>query len=206
MPATRTEKDHATKRQELIDVAEALFASQGFEATPVSDIVKLAGVSQGTFYWYFPTKDHVLLAIFEKISAEAGACLRHLADPTLSIMARGDRALDDLHESYLRHQAIWQLFRSRSAHVETLRARHELNRESAHVPLAAMLRGGIARGELAMQTDPETTARLIVTLVEEIYDDDQLANDPAVIPTLKGMLRAILAPTGGHKPPGWSTP
>lgn len=200
MPATRTEKDHATKRQELTDVAEALFASQGYEATPVSDIVRAAGVSQGTFYWYFPTKDHVLLGIFEKISAEARACLRHLGDTSLSIMARGDRVLDDLHESYLRHQASWQLFRSRSAHVETLRARQELNREFAHVPLTATLREGIARGELGMETDPETTARLIVTLVEEIYDDDQLANDPAVMPTLKGMIRAILRPTGGHKP------
>ena len=50
----------ASTRQRLVDAALELFGSNGYEATTTSEIAAAAGVSQRTFFRYFPTKQAVL--------------------------------------------------------------------------------------------------------------------------------------------------
>lgn len=58
------------RRAELIAVARRLFTERGVEETSVSEIVKVAGVAQGTFYWYFRSKDDALDAVIRDITGE----------------------------------------------------------------------------------------------------------------------------------------
>ncbi|TJY41791.1 helix-turn-helix transcriptional regulator [Cohnella pontilimi] len=44
-----------------MEVALRRFARDGYHTTKISDIVAEAGVSQGTFYWYFPSKEAIAL-------------------------------------------------------------------------------------------------------------------------------------------------
>jgi len=55
-------QSYSTK-QKLINSAIKIFAEKGFWKTKISDIVKEAGVAQGTFYLYFKSKDHCLKEI-----------------------------------------------------------------------------------------------------------------------------------------------
>lgn len=57
---TRITKDPDVRREELIDIAEELFLKNGYEETTVSEIVEKAQVAQGTFYYYFKSKDEIL--------------------------------------------------------------------------------------------------------------------------------------------------
>jgi AcrR family transcriptional regulator len=63
---TRTIKEPEERRKELIDTAEQLFIAKGYEQTAISDIVKKVNVSQGAFYYYFESKEDVLVAVMEK--------------------------------------------------------------------------------------------------------------------------------------------
>lgn len=49
-------------RAQLIDAATRVFAARGFEAASIQEIAAVAGVANGTFYNYFPTKEAVLEA------------------------------------------------------------------------------------------------------------------------------------------------
>ncbi|MEA5091278.1 hypothetical protein SDC9_22524 [bioreactor metagenome] len=62
----RITKDPVVRRNEIIDAAEKLFYSVGYDETSVSDIVKAIGVAQGTFYNYFTSKDAVLEALVQR--------------------------------------------------------------------------------------------------------------------------------------------
>ncbi len=62
----RIVKDPEIRRNEIIDIAEELFLKSGYNETAVSDIVKRVGVSQGTFYYYFKSKEDILNAIIER--------------------------------------------------------------------------------------------------------------------------------------------
>ncbi len=66
----RISKDPEERRLELISAAERLFNEKGFENTSVSDIVKSIGVAQGTFYYYFKSKEDIFNAIAERFLNE----------------------------------------------------------------------------------------------------------------------------------------
>ena len=60
--------DKQARRAEIVRAATRVFAENGVAKTSVSDIVKAAGVAQGTFYLYFATKDDVVLAVVDQIA------------------------------------------------------------------------------------------------------------------------------------------
>ena len=60
--------DREARRAELVSAAASVFAERGVARTPVSDIVKAAGVAQGTFYLYFESKDDVVLAVAQRFA------------------------------------------------------------------------------------------------------------------------------------------
>jgi len=58
--------DRERRRAELVEAAAAAFAAKGVAGAAVSDIVREAGVAQGTFYLYFDSRDDVILAVAER--------------------------------------------------------------------------------------------------------------------------------------------
>jgi AcrR family transcriptional regulator len=49
--------------QELLDAALALFVEKGFAATRIEEVALRAGVSKGTLYLYYPSKEELLKAV-----------------------------------------------------------------------------------------------------------------------------------------------
>jgi AcrR family transcriptional regulator len=51
------------RKKEIIEVAEKLFASEGYSKTSVETIISKAEIAKGTFYYYFKSKKELLSAI-----------------------------------------------------------------------------------------------------------------------------------------------
>lgn len=64
-PSPRRLRRSAETRERLFRAALQLFAKKGFAETTVEDITEAADVGKGTFFNYFPSKDHILLAFGE---------------------------------------------------------------------------------------------------------------------------------------------
>ncbi len=71
----RVVKDPDVRKNELIDAAEEMFVKFGYDEVSVSDIVKKAKVAQGTFYYYFKSKDQMRDAIIERYIGEVKVLL-----------------------------------------------------------------------------------------------------------------------------------
>src|SRR6202040_3245531 len=65
LPAKRRERQSLERRERLFRAALDLFARKGFAETTVADITNAADLGKGTFFNYFPSKDHILLAFGE---------------------------------------------------------------------------------------------------------------------------------------------
>ena len=61
-----TEEEIDRRRHEIFHSSVALILKQGFASTSMQEIAIAAGVGKSTLYDYFPTKDHVLLFVFEE--------------------------------------------------------------------------------------------------------------------------------------------
>jgi AcrR family transcriptional regulator len=72
-----TTKDRPLRRQgeatraKLLDAALTAMSDKGFHATRVDDVVRIAGVSHGTFYLYFGNKEELFRALAESCAEEA---------------------------------------------------------------------------------------------------------------------------------------
>ena len=61
-----TEEEIDRRRHEIFHSSVALILKQGFAGTSMQEIADAAGVGKSTLYDYFPTKDHVLLFVFDE--------------------------------------------------------------------------------------------------------------------------------------------
>lgn len=75
----RIVKDREARREELLDAATRLFSERGVADTTVGDIVAAVGVSQGTFYWYFESKEAVVDAVVERVTERIGVGVESIA-------------------------------------------------------------------------------------------------------------------------------
>ncbi|WP_456401631.1 TetR/AcrR family transcriptional regulator [Persephonella sp.] len=89
-------------RDKLINSAVKIFSERGYFNTKVSDIVKDAGVAQGTFYLYFKSKEELFLSIVEKIVSDLERILDHCKNlnmtPEEKILYFGREILNLLNE------------------------------------------------------------------------------------------------------------
>ena len=88
-PSNRRERRSLELRERLFRAAMDLFAKQGFAETTVEDITNAADVGKGTFFNYFPSKDHILLAFAEMQLATLRLAVqeaRHASMPLLEFV------------------------------------------------------------------------------------------------------------------------
>ncbi|MFN7017066.1 MAG: TetR/AcrR family transcriptional regulator [Fimbriimonadales bacterium] len=76
--ANRRERRREETRQRLIEAALALMQEKPFEQVTVEEITTLADVAKGTFFTYFPTKEHLLHAYMRDLANEVYEFLESL--------------------------------------------------------------------------------------------------------------------------------
>jgi len=180
--------DHESQRGEFLDAAFALFARQGFQKVTMRGLARALGVSTGSLYHYFPSKEAIFGQLFDRVSrrdvdlatAEIDAeidtpgKLRVLFD----FLAAHEQRLADtalLALEYRRHapedrEVLERTLRTyRAALVEHLR----LPDEALSGPLMSLLLGAIVHRVL----DPEgVDLRVHLAVLSRLVD--QLAPDP----------------------------
>src|SRR5579871_4205070 len=55
------------RRDQIMDAAEAIIAGQGIHRLSLGNIEERAGMSRGQLTYYFPTKESILLAVFDRM-------------------------------------------------------------------------------------------------------------------------------------------
>src|SRR5918994_7455900 len=60
------------RERAILETAERLLEERPLSEISVDDLARGAGISRPTFYFYFPSKDAVVLTIIDRVVAEAG--------------------------------------------------------------------------------------------------------------------------------------
>jgi AcrR family transcriptional regulator len=77
-----SEAKKETRRQQILAAALICFSRDGFHNTTTADIVRESGVSQGTLYLYFATKEDIVVALADE---------RHQGEAMINALAQGEQ-------------------------------------------------------------------------------------------------------------------
>lgn len=105
----------AVTRARLVDAATTVFAECGYNGARISDMVRLAGISQGNFYRHFQSKDEILLAVLEAPLDDlrrATAGDHHGDEVVLADLVAANRAF---FSAYARHRHVIRVMREAAA-------------------------------------------------------------------------------------------
>ncbi len=85
MSRTRNHAAHAVRRDEILDVAERLIRTRGYDAMSIQSVQDDLGCSRGALYHYFESKEAILGALVDRMTAAGMAVLEPIADdPSLA--------------------------------------------------------------------------------------------------------------------------
>ena len=91
MPSTKLrQRRKETRPQELLDAALDLFVEKGFAATRSEEVARRAGVSKGTLYLYYPSKEELFKAVVRQnlssLIAEGAELAGSFAGPSSELL------------------------------------------------------------------------------------------------------------------------
>lgn len=168
----RITKGPEERRQELIDTAERLFMENGYEHTLISDIVRELEIAQGTFYYYFRSKEEILKAVVEKSIADLEQSVNRLIQD------------GNADETALLNEAINEILRFVSQRNDFIDFLHQdinavmhakLERATVEriVPiLSELVAKGNAKDRFNIENPTETVEFLITALVYIFHQPD----------------------------------
>lgn len=81
----RIVKEAKERKNEILDAAEMLFTTKGYNKTTIIDILEAVGIAKGTFYYYFKSKEEVMEGIIKRVvDNDVVAAKRISLDKTLT--------------------------------------------------------------------------------------------------------------------------
>jgi AcrR family transcriptional regulator len=163
---SRKREQSELSRERLIEAATRLFAERGYRDASVQAIGEAAGISRGSIFWHFGSKEGLLWAVVQRVFArwEAETLVPEVGD------ARGEEAIGRALRAHRRFLAdeggtLRLLF---VLMFEALGPRPELAGEFArlHRDLRELatpwLEEAVADGDFRSDVDPETIVTLII--------------------------------------------
>jgi AcrR family transcriptional regulator len=202
--SSRRQRRGTEIRERLFSASLRLFAQKGFPETTVEDITEAADVGKGTFFNYFPSKDHILLAFgemqFRKLEAAIETArqsgepmpefLRSLGVRMTQEPTRNPEIIRALLQAYLSTTPV------RAAMMDLQRRVHALHTE--------MIQLGQDRGEIRNDIPAAEIAQVFrqtifgTLLMWSLYGDASLHSR---IEAAFNLLWTGLAPRGNSTPP-----
>jgi AcrR family transcriptional regulator len=73
MPSTRTKLDREAKEGEILELAEQRLRRDGYDGLSVAALARELGLAQNAIYWYFPSKDHLFVAVLRRMLEDVAA-------------------------------------------------------------------------------------------------------------------------------------
>jgi AcrR family transcriptional regulator len=169
MPKISTEQREA-RRDQILAAALKCFSRDGFHQTTMSDIVRESGLSQGTLYLYFESKDDLIAAIADD---------RHRREAALNALAEGEQTplqsillLSRLYASRLSGPANADDLRvslqgwAEALRNERVKAGVLEGVRLARSALARVIRRGQKRGIFRKKLDAAAAARVLIAIFQ----------------------------------------
>jgi AcrR family transcriptional regulator len=167
------EQEYALRRNAILDVAQRLVVTRGYEQMTIQDILDDLQISKGAFYHYFDSKQALLEALLERMQQELEPLLIALGlDSSLPALAKLQRFFAMLNRYKTEQKAFFlELLRVWYADDNAI-VRQKMRAAGVKwiTPwLVEIIRQGIQEG-VFMTSYPDELGKVVLSLVESLTD------------------------------------
>ena len=162
---SRTESEHV-RRKQLLDAARKIFREKGYEGATVAEIAQEAGLGKGTFYFYYPSKTAIAVALRDGLMARMATAVEKAMSSNLTFGAKLNAMIATSFEVSRQNADLYRL-----AFVGADETHPELHSESpehaAFLTIVTNLFTAAIETREMRTVDPEITARLVLGLLQQ---------------------------------------
>lgn len=166
----RIVKEAAERRDEILDVAERLFCTNGYDNTSTNDILAEIGIARGTLYYHFKSKEDILDAMIDRILDEIIRKAKNIAlNESMPVLERLTKTVLAANvDTKTGDMILEQVHKPQNA---LMHAKMQEKLLSQLVPLfVKIIEDGIAQN--LMQTDyPEDTIQMLLLYSNSVFDE-----------------------------------
>jgi AcrR family transcriptional regulator len=144
-------------REEMIQAAEQLFYQHGYTKTSVQDIATAAGVTKGSFYYYFQGKEDLLFLIHDDYISHVLATAQGIESSPDSALQKLDKIMYDIIKGM--GQGVRPNANVFLHEIKHLQPEHKLitkeKRTEYHRLVSRIIEQGMNSGEFRQDLDPK---------------------------------------------------
>ncbi|MBP1964296.1 TetR family transcriptional regulator [Paenibacillus aceris] len=158
-------KDLDSKYTKILHAAIEIISIKGLEKTSISEIVKQAGVAQGTFYLYFQSKNALIPAIADNLLTTTLDTIKKKVAGETSFWRLLEIFIDETFHITDAYKDVIVLCYSGLA-IDHSMEKWEAIYQPYYDWFESILKKGIASNELTSRMHVNWTARMVINLVE----------------------------------------
>lgn len=166
----RIVKDAAARRSEILDAAEKLFGTKGYDSTSTGDILRELGIARGTLYYHFKSKEDILDAMIDRLSqalAARGAGVLDRKD--IPVLQRLTLMMQSLQvNNALGHEIMSQVHKPQNALMHQKMQERML---TAVVPLVTSLLQEAREQGMCQTRYPEEVTEMTLLYASTVFDE-----------------------------------
>lgn len=201
-----------TGKERLIKSAAQLFHARSYASVGVNDLCEHADVRRGSFYYYFPSKEALALAVLEHEARELTEDVFEPAFGDVGTPLNGfERLLERLHDYHtLRIEQesgsvggcpIANLAQELGSQYEDIREKAAEIMEGFTTAYERAIADAVAQGELPPDVDLRLTAERVRAYVQGVLEAVKLQNDPGALLRLGIDVRGLAVRAGSDATP-----
>ena len=173
MARTVNVAEHAARRDEILDAAQRLILSIGYECLTVQDILNDLQISKGAFYHYFDSKATVIEALTARLVSDSERALAPIAEnPEVGAVKKLQAFFGEIIRWKSERQNLFVAMLPVWYAPDNLAFRLLVDRESAKrlAPLlSAIVREGVGEGRFATAY-PDQAGPIIFAIIQALQD------------------------------------
>lgn len=158
------------KKREILEVSVEIFSERGYRATGLRDIAERVGLRQPSLYYYFPSKEHILIELYEQVMEDSIRAVLAVAEKGLEPDVAFREVLEERIRYMCMNQRLVRIFFEEEAELPAQLTKKLRRRQREYENVyVALLESGVKKGKFQLSTTPRVALYTLLGAVNWSY-------------------------------------
>lgn len=169
---TENEKRIVARRKKILAAAECVFGSKGYAAATVDEIARQAGISKGSIYNYFESKQELFAELFLQAVLDDEAQIEELVRQDMPAREKFDQFLQLMFHRFTKYEHLgrlvlefWSTAAAEGGEGPFAKAFHQMY-ERYRARIVDLFEQGQAEGDFVLEYGADVSASLFVAAMD----------------------------------------